>query len=249
MGETDERQLKNRFSELAARADRQCCWTNTDFLSLAEQDTLLRMREGAKFVLDGGYENAERRIAFFGSEEDFGYAYDTPICCVKIESASKKFAEKLTHRDYLGALMSKGVERKAMGDILIAGDTAYLFCLEGIADYMISMLDSVRHTSVRCSYSEAPKELCEPPETVSITVASERLDALVAAVYKVSRSAAKELILQSKVYIDSKLTENAGAEIKEGAKVSVRGKGRFIYEGISRETKKGRLCVNVKIYK
>ena len=72
MGETDERQLKNRFSELAARADRQCCWTNTDFLSLAEQDTLLRMREGAKFVLDGGYENAERRIAFFGSEEDFG---------------------------------------------------------------------------------------------------------------------------------------------------------------------------------
>jgi len=249
MGESDERQLKNRFEELADRSDRQYCWTNTDFLSVAEQDTLLRMRSGMRFVLDGGYADAERRIAFFGNEEELGYIYESPIKCVKIEPVSKKFAEKLSHRDYLGALMSKGVERKAMGDILISDDAAYLFCLENIADYMIDMLDSVRHTSVRCTIAEPPAEFSEPPQITSMTVASDRLDALIAAVYKLSRSAAKELIVGGKVYIDSKLTESAGAEVKESAKVSVRGKGRFVYEGVSQETKKGRLRIKVRIHK
>lgn len=249
MGESDERQLKNRFEELADRSDRQYCWTNTDFLSISEQDTLLRMRTGMRFVLDGGYSDAERRIAFFGDESELGYIYESPIKCVKIEPISKKFAEKLSHRDYLGALMSKGIERKALGDILIVDDSAYLFCLENIADYMIDMLDSVRHTSVRCIIADPPAELSEPPQITSMTVASDRLDALIAAVYKLSRSTAKELIVGGKVYIDSKLTESAGAEVKESAKVSVRGKGRFVYEGVSQETKKGRLRVNVRIYK
>jgi hypothetical protein len=35
---------------------------------------------------------------------------------------------------------------------------------------------------------------------------------------------------------------------KEGDIISVRGKGRFIYDGVSRQTKKGRLGVRIRKY-
>lgn len=53
-------------------------------------------------VLDGGYSEAERRAAVFGGER-------APICCLEIAPAAPKFAEELTHRDYLGSLMGLGL--------------------------------------------------------------------------------------------------------------------------------------------
>lgn len=244
----DIRQLQNRFSELAERCERQNTWTETDFLSMAEQDTLLSMRFGVKAELLGGYENAERRIAVFGNEEDIGYAYPSPIKCVCISPAMQKFAEQLTHRDILGALMSLGFDRKATGDILIIDNVGYLFCLESIADYIIRNLTSVRHTTVRVSLCAPPEALSAPPKSVSINVASERLDALIAAVYKLGRTAAKELITAERVYVNSRLATNAGASVPEDSIISVRGYGRFRYEGMLKTTRKGRLAVQVCVY-
>ena len=40
----------------------------------------------------------------------------------------KKFAEDLTHRDFLGALMNLGIERGTLGDIILQEKEAFLFC-------------------------------------------------------------------------------------------------------------------------
>ncbi|MBQ2602312.1 MAG: hypothetical protein II583_02710, partial [Oscillospiraceae bacterium] len=66
--------------------------------------------------------------------------------------------------------------------------------------------------------------------------------------YKLSRSQSQELIAAGRVFISGRLCETSAAQIPEGAIVSVRSVGRFIYEGIERETKKGRLRVLVRIY-
>lgn len=244
----DLRQLQNRFSELAERAERQNIWTETDFLSMAEQDALLSLRFGLQVSLVGGYENAERRIAVFGSEEDIGYPYPSPIRCLCISPAMQKFADQLSHRDILGALMSLGFDRKATGDILIIDNIGYLFCLESIADYIIRNLTSIRHTSVRVSLCDPPEKLSLPPAPVSVNVASERLDVLIAAVYKLGRTAAKDLVSAERVYVNSRLASNAGASVPEGSIISVRGYGRFRYEGMLKTTRKGRLAVQVCVY-
>ena len=101
---------------------------------------------------------------------------------------------------------------------------------------------------MRCSLSEPPKFLLEPPPITSVVVASERLDAIISAVYLLSRNGGKELIQQGRVFINSRLTQNPSASLAPGALVSVRGKGRFAYEGIELETKKGRLRVRVRVY-
>ena len=113
----DIRQLQKRFSELAARANGRGRYTYTQFLTLAEQDVLRKLERqlDAPFRWMGGYEAAERRLACFGREEDMGYPADSPICCLRIYPASRKFAGDLGHRDFLGSLMGLGIERRLLG--------------------------------------------------------------------------------------------------------------------------------------
>lgn len=240
------KQLQNRFSELAMRAERQCIWTHTDFLNMAEQDILLSMQ--LPVTLWGGYENAERRIGIFGDAEQLGYAYESDIRCIRIAPAMQKFAEPLTHRDILGALMSLGFDRKATGDILIAENIGYLFCLEPICAHILDNLTTVRHTAVRTSLCDSPAIFSEAPPRIALNVASERLDAVISAVYHLGRSAAKELFATERVFVNGRCTKNAGMNLPENCIVSVRGYGRFRYYGILRTTRKGRLSVEVSVY-
>ncbi|MGM9521131.1 MAG: YlmH/Sll1252 family protein [Oscillospiraceae bacterium] len=241
--------IKNRFNELSQRSFNRGIWTFSEFLSLAEQDVLLSMRLPCPFSLYGGTDSAERRIAVFGSEELCGWIEPPPVECIKIAPAQQKFADKLSHRDFLGSLMALGLRREVLGDIEISDNTGYLFCLNTISDYIIDNLSEVRHTTVRCCRSEPPEALSVPPEPTELVVASERLDALIAAVYRLSRSEAQELIAHEKVFLSGRLPSGAAAQVSPGTIVSVRGSGRFKYEGLSRETRKGRLRVTVRIYK
>ncbi|MEG2620463.1 MAG: hypothetical protein RR981_07935, partial [Oscillospiraceae bacterium] len=93
-----------------------------------------------------------------------------------------------------------------------------------------------------------PPMVVEPPEITRSNIASERLDAIVAAVYKLSRGDSQKLFEQGKIFVNSRMTENTSAGLKPGDMISVRGMGRFSYEGIEAETRKGRLRVNVRIY-
>ncbi|MEG1191229.1 MAG: YlmH/Sll1252 family protein [Oscillospiraceae bacterium] len=242
-------QLKKRFEELAGRAAGRGCWTFSEFLNLAEQDTLCRLKLDAPFALEGGYPSAERKIAMFGSESDCAYLATAPICCLCVTPLSQKFADALTHRDFLGALTGLGIRREVLGDIIVSENRGYVFCLETMADYIREQFTQVKHTSVKVSLEEAPPPMVvEPPEITRSNIASERLDAIVAAVYKLSRGESQKLFEQGKIFVNSRMTENTSAGLKPGDMISVRGMGRFSYEGIEAETRKGRLRVNVRIY-
>jgi len=246
-----ERLLKNRLSELAHRAFSRECYVYSEFLTIAEQDILSAIESdssSAPFCLKGGYDTAERKVACFGDERLCGYKEDPPIACILISPVSQKFADELTHRDFLGALMALGFRRNALGDIILNENSAYLFCLGSVSEFIVEQLDKIKNTSVKCIITEAPEVMNRLPEPVSINVASERLDAIIAAVYKLSRSESQQLIAQGRVYINSRLTENTSLLPKEGSIISVRGFGRYIYEGVERETKKGRLRVAVRVF-
>lgn len=245
----NESHLKNRLSELASRSFDRGVWVFSEFLTLAEQDVLLRMRLKAPFTLFGGLPTSERKIACFGSGELCGCVEDPPLACLKIEPAMRKFADPLTHRDFLGALMSLGLRREVMGDIEIVDNVGWLFCLESVAPFITDNLTSVRRTTVRVSPSAPPVTLSSPPPVTELVVASERLDAAVAAVFRLSRSQAQELIDREQVFISGRLPKSASLDISPGSVVSVRHYGRFVYEGVARETKKGKLRVLVRIYK
>lgn len=243
-------QLRRRFDELSSRAFSRGIWVYSDFLSPAQQSELLCMRLPSPILLEGGYSGAERRMACFGSEEICGCEAFPPFVCIKIQPTSQKFADALTHRDFLGSVMALGVKREMLGDIIVHGNCGYLFCCESVSGYITDSLEQVRHTTVKCTQVEAPPvDSVELPECEEIVISSERSDAVTAEVYSLSRSESKLLAEQGRISINSVVTENPSRILKEHDTVSVRGMGRFIYEGIIRQTKKGKYRANVRIYK
>lgn len=188
--------IQKRFEELSSRAANRYYTTFSDFLNMEEQSELLALRLNSPFRLYGGYDGAERCIAAFGDECN---ECQFPISFIKIEPSSKKFADKLTHRDFLGSLMGLGIKRETLGDIIIKDNTGYLMCLDSVADYIIGSLDKVKHTSVKCSaVPELPQGVQSEPEEQQEIVASLRIDVLAAAVYNLSRSAVKELLISAR---------------------------------------------------
>lgn len=246
----EEKLLYNRLSELAGRSFTRGIWTYSEFLSVSEQ-SLLTIGELAKsqWRLFGGYEGAERAIAAFGSLDICGYEDRPPITWIKAEPVNMRFSAELSHRDFLGTVMSLGLKRSVIGDIVAAGNTGYICCLDSVADYICENLDRVRHTPVRCSVEPLPADFAgAAPEEKTVFVNSLRLDGAVSAVYGLSRSQAKELFDRELVYLNSKQVQSASAQLSEGDIVSVRGCGRFIYVSTEGETRKGRLCIRVKVF-
>lgn len=249
----EEQQLKNRIKDLADKSFRQNTYAFTGFLGLSEQDVFWKMErelQYASFELWGGYEEAERKLVRFGSLEELGYEEEYPIVCIHIQPLLAKFADDFSHRDFLGALMNLGIERSTLGDIRVVEKEAYLYCLDSIADYICESLDKVKHTNVKCSIVKETKDIPqEQPEEMVVMLPSLRLDACLAKVYKESRNTILDMFRTGKVYVNGKLCENNSKQLKEGEVVNLRGYGKFIFDGMQNETKKGKLNVRIRIYK
>ncbi|WP_290758471.1 YlmH/Sll1252 family protein [Anaerostipes sp.] len=228
-------------------------YTHTPFLSEREQSLFHGMRKELSFAdasLYGGHEDYDRCIVVFGSKEMFGYEGEIPLACAKVSPLFEKYAEALTHRDYLGALMNLGIERNQIGDILVTGKEAYIFCFEHMAEFLCHELTKVRNTQVKTASVDF-QEIHYRQEYITKDgfVSSARLDALVGLAFGLSRSKALSLFQSQKVFIRGKLETRNSYQAKPEDVISVRGFGKFRFSELGRETKKGRYHVKLQIYK
>lgn len=255
----DEQILRKRIIELAGQAYRRDIPLYTEFLTLSEQavfHSVSRQLMPVRVLLTGGYPLAERKIVYFLSSYEDIDTVCPPIKTLLVRPFAPRFAETLTHRDYLGALMNLGARRGVVGDLVMQENGCLLFCLEKIADYLIQEFVSVRHTRVICSCYEmtssqagdAKNPVVSPRETVRGSVASPRLDSVAAMVFRTSRAKILPLIEGEKVFIDGRPAASPSIRLRGGEVISVRGMGKFSYVGMEHETKKGRVFVTADRY-
>lgn len=246
----EEQLLQRRLADLCRQAADNYYCTFSDFLNMNEQTLFYQYRDNflsSDFELYGGYPDAERRMIQFcphGFEKDI-----FPIACVCIRPVNLKFADKLTHRDFLGALLHMGIDRSKLGDILVDGLTAYVFAVPSIADYISGLLTKVKHTKVEAFLCDIPEAAITPHfKTKQSTVTSIRLDSIIAAAFNLSRALAVKYISSQSVFINGRLTESASAVPKDYDIISVRGLGRFKFENTSLKSKKDKFVVKTHIY-
>lgn len=247
----EEQQLEKRLLDLGRTAYQRGITAYSDFLNLNELNILEGIRprlSGVTAESFGGYELAERRIAVFRPEAPL-FCTDYPVACLRIEPLQAKFAGEMTHRDYLGAVLNLGIERGCTGDILVEEHVAYLFCLERMADFICENLTRIRHTAVTAKRVEREDFSYEPRfQEIRGTAASVRLDRLLSLAFGASRSSLTGLIEGGKVFVNGRLVTSNGYQPKEGDLVSVRGMGRFRYQGCGGQSKKGREYVTLHKY-
>ncbi len=243
--------MNRHLLDLCRRSERTGSWVYSGFLSPAEQDDFQRCPESAPFdyFFDGGYDAAERRLLVAGDEERNGCPPEPPVCVVSVRPSSLKFAEELSHRDYLGAILSLGIERTLVGDILVREKQAWFFCMDSAADFLASSLTRIRNTAVTASLSSAEAPELQPRyESVRLNVASERLDAVLSAFTGLSRGQTTPLFSGEKVFVNHRSVTDRSFRLKEGDILSVRGFGKAVYDGIEHETRKSRLWVSLRKY-
>lgn len=242
---------KKRLIDLSRQADNRQIVTFSSFLNLNEQNIYHSLQNElySQSKLFGGYDLAERQMVAF-IPDALCYEWNFPICCIEAKPLYPKFAEDFSHRDILGAVMHLGIERNRLGDILCQNKTAYIFCDESIQPFIMDNLSQVRHTMMQLSLLEDYQKLSIRPEFEEHAdiVASNRIDAIIARAYHLSRSEAADYIAAEKVFINGKRV-NCNTSCENGAIVSVRGKGRFVFETDQTLSKKGKLRVRFMIYR
>lgn len=242
----------NRLKDLADRSFQNGQFTFTNFLSVGEI-TIFKENESelryAHPVLYGGYDGAERRMIRFGNEEELGFSQPFPITILSVKPVMSKFADDLNHRDFLGALMNLGIKREMLGDILVTGKEACVFCKDSIADFIIENLSRVKHTSVKISITEEMGDIFLPEKKEKmIQVSSPRIDAVAAKVFNLSRQGILELFPAGFVQLNGMIcTENAKL-LNPGDIVSARGYGKFDFAEQLGLSKKGKINCKVMIY-
>lgn len=224
---------------------------NTPFLSPREQVLAQYLfGDSPELFWFGGYESAERKMLVYLPEylsEEYLYDDQTPLCCLR---ASFYENIELTHRDFLGALMGAGIARETVGDICVdKGGCDFLVTAE-IAPYILQNLDQAGRAKLQIR--QIPLSQMQIPEAsfqvLKDTVASVRLDAVIATGFRMGRTQAAQAISAGKVSIDGLICEKPDKIIPEGAKISLRGLGKIQLAQIGKQTKKGRISVVIHRY-
>ena len=248
----DRELLKKRFAELAKKSYNQGCFTFTDFLGLAEQSAfseILREIFGIPYTVYGGADGAERVIIRFGSPDELGYEMPFPIKVLHSVPTAGAYSEKLSHRDFLGTVLGLGIDRRCVGDIVLRDGGAYIFVKDEVADFIADNLTRARHTPLSTKIVDAlPEGELYKTELRRVQANGERLDALIAKLYSLSREDAQALFSKKLVFASGRCIESTSYVPKEGEVISVRGTGRFIYRGYDSLTKKGKLNINLEVY-
>lgn len=270
----EEDLLAKRLLELSRQSFHRGIVTYTEFLNLNEQSILHTLPKNSLYtgyVIFGGYDSAERQMAAFLPEDALSLRgryqdgfpdltdsngipqnavfFTEKIAVLRISPLHEKFADELTHRDYLGAVMNLGLERGKVGDILIDRFDALIFIDAKLKDFIKEELTRIRHTSVLVSEENwSDFRYTQKVQEIKGTIPSVRLDALLSLAFSSSRSRLAGLIEAGKVFVNGRLITSNGYQIKEQDIISVRGMGKFKYVERLSVTKKNRIYVLIHKY-
>ncbi len=244
-----KKQLEARVRDCLRLSEKYASARFTCFLTEEEQRDLEEIGLfGYNTALFGGYSDARRRmLGVFPEWEEIDFSR-YPIEIVSLE---KKYEKELTHRDYLGTVLSLGIERNKIGDIVVHQNGAYIFAGNSVADVITSQVEKVANCGVKAKIAELSSIRIPQQEydDIHCIAASLRLDAIVGGITKLSRAKAADLIRAKKTSVNHKVIEDISKSIVPGDIISLRGYGRFIVVSEEGKTGSGRIHVHVKKFR
>ncbi|MGM0602496.1 MAG: RNA-binding protein [Bacillota bacterium] len=201
----------------------------TDFLNPYQRKIasgLLKQISDINYKEVGGYKSAERKRIIIFPDFLFPDLLDDFITIFEIDG---NFSfQNLSHRDFLGALMGLGIQRKMIGDILFNQNTAQFVAAEEIKDIIELKFKKVHEVPVEVE-EISEDNLIVPTKHVKeilTTVPSMRLDAVASSGFGDSRSKMSRDIKNGRVKVNWKEVTDPAFDIEIGDLISVNGRGR-----------------------
>ncbi|MGE5551327.1 MAG: RNA-binding protein [Bacteroidota bacterium] len=219
-----------------------------DFLDPRQRELVgreLAVLPGLRCLYYGGYRRAERQRLVLAADCLLMEAVDPGLAYVQISAPA---ANALTHQDYLGAILSLGLKREKIGDLVVLESGCQAVVAEEIAPLIQTSLRRVGRGEVSVAPIE-PEQLQVPPERekeIRTTVASPRLDAVASDGFGESRTRMAREIKAGRVRVNWQPVLKPDHLLQAGDVISIRGRGRVILAEVTGTTKKGRLGLVLK---
>lgn len=248
----EENAILSRLLDIDKMAIKRNCILYSDFLNVAEYSLFITNKELFKCDIKvyDFYDMPERQmIAFL---PDASFIADFPIDIIKCTPKSRKFSSEITHRDVLGSLMGLQIERKLIGDIFIVDNKdAYIFTESKISQFLIDSLNQIGRNSYQLSIENGidinifKRDFLEK----SGSIASKRLDVIVAECTNKSRANSSDCIKKGDVYVNSLICDNISYICKENDIISIRHQGKYKILEFLDFTRSGRIKFSYLVYK
>ena len=227
----------------------------TDFLDLAQIELVQKFINKIKlynYMIYGGFDQAERKIFVIYPDKFNSVVVEKNLSnivqIIRIELPDD-LKGKYTHRDYLGAVIKLGIERKKIGDIIVDPSGADIIVDKDIVKFLLDNLGSLTRfskstISVQNIEDLRPVEIKK--EELEIIVSSMRLDNVISDLARCSRNKALEIINTERVFINFECETKKTKQVKTGDMITIRGKGRFFVKEIVGQTRSGRTVIKIE---
>lgn len=256
---SDESIIPARTEDLIKQSRKICSPVYSMFLDekqCAEAEKVFKSYPDTIHKFFGGYAEAQRKILCVYGLSGCDYLDELysesltekiPIKCLTFKYRK---SDKLTHRDFLGALMSMQLKRETIGDIAVSEGKTQIFTTDTAARLICSGVGKIGRTGVKI-YDDLPFDIVKIQEfeIISGTVASLRADSVLGLALKISREKSAQLIKNTGVQINYNPVFSVTYEMKCSDVFSVKGYGKFVLDEISGLSKKGRLHIIIKKFK
>ena len=191
----------------------------------------------------GGYDNAKRVV--FGSGVRSTDEFPISALCFRYKSDFE-----LSHRDFLGSLMSLGIERSTLGDIIVNDGQAIVFVKNDIAPFIEQEVRKIGRVGVKITdYDLSDFTYEDEFDEISLTISSLRLDVFVSALCKISRDKACKLIESEMVTVNHQIQTSNSKPLCVCDVVTIRKYGKFVFAENNGFSKKGKFKVLVKHFR
>lgn len=173
-----------------------------------------------------------------------------PLSIFQVQSSQKSL--EFNHRDVLGSLLSVGIDRKVVGDIIVNEDKAY-FVMESIFESMMLQESlEIKHqlfSIIKLNDPSLTRVLGPKFEEMKGSLSSIRLDSIVKLCIKESRTKAQQLIEKGLVLLNQEDCLKVTRNVEELDIISIRGYGKFKLIQIGTTNKKGKIAVVIHRYR
>ena len=147
--------------------------------------------------------------------------------------------------------MGLGVTRELLGDILLPQPgLCQVVALREAAPILLSQWERAGRWKISLSEISPGQLTPKPPQvkTIRDTVATPRLDAVIAAGFSLSRSKAAGLISAGRVSLNHRECLKADRQVAEGDVLTCRGLGKCVVKEVPGQSKKGRTMLVLERY-
>ncbi|RIL91736.1 RNA-binding protein [Staphylococcus cohnii] len=243
----EEHELIDQLIDKCYRANEQFAPVLTSFLDPRGQyilNVIVGSFQDLEVTFYGG-PFAERQRAIIAPDYFQPEVEDFEIILFEIDYPQKFVT--LQHQHVLGTIMSLGIERDQLGDIVV--DESIQFTLtKQLESYIILELNKIKGATVKLNAIPI-KDMIQSKEnwhSFETTVSGLRLDVVLKEMIRKSRSISKQLIEKKRVKVNHTIIDSADFQLDKGDLLSIQGYGRAMVVDIGGKTKKDKTRITYK---